>query len=572
MFFDFLTYNDIQHIIVIKLCFFLFLGLCLWGIYKRCRGWWFVFLVSIFSSFTYLVFVNNLGLPLWGLKGDEITITAMYEMMAHGAMFRDFAYPNLPAFYPPLWFSFFGLIGKIFSWNGIFIGKFAAASTFLLLPAVFYALQVYFWGKQKSASLPGPVAWLFSSLALFVVFDWHVVVSKPYEVVSACLIVLWTLFFLYDLWHKKISLKRGLVYSVTGGLLFMVFYFWFFLVALGITFFHLLYKRVSLRKYVSLCIVGLGILLVSAPFWYPLFESYRVLGSENWTLGYFLLSGVATHGPLLTYSISSLVLLFGLVSLIVYRKHFVPRILLSLFVAQYVWHIMGLVTLLVLSYPMQEAKGVYYFHRVVLLLGAAYGVERLWIYCKKRFSYKHKVWTRSVVLIGVCVLSTQLFFGFTVDDVHLQERRSLSRSLDSDMQDLISFLDDTNYPVHRVTLHSGISEISAFLPTNTFIYYNAHNSHPAARFSERLSVVDALTRMTDPESFFELTQHNGITPITRFIFFAEEEKGYPLYFHVDDFPHTAKEVTMYISPSVFSPDYFSEVYRSKRFVVYESNK
>ncbi len=559
-------YSDVQYFVAAKLCFFLFIELALIGIYRHWKLTYFLVIGGVLSAVAYFFFVRHLGLMFWGLQGDEITIAAMYEMFAHGSLWSDFAYPSLPPFYPPLFFQVFGLLSRFFDWHGVQIAKVAAFTTIATYPTAFYWLQAHFWKKEQlKADIPGMVAWFFSAILLFVFTDWDATILKPYELVSASLTILWTIFLLYRLWHQKFGGRDIFIFAVTGGILFMFFYFWFCLAAIAIALFHLFYQRVPGRHYAILAAVGCGMLLVAVPFWFPLAQSYARAGSENWQFGFLSLSSIATHGPALVFSVRGLLMLFALATLLVYRNIFYVRVLLSFFVSSYVWQVMGMVTILLFATPIQEVKGFSFFQHAILALAGAYGIERLWGFLTSR--YPSARWVPAIPIGVTLLFATQLFFGFFVDDPVAQRTRLIARSPRAGVLPLVDVLRARDE--HVLTLHSGITELYAFMPVNTFVYYNMHNSHPAAHFSERLALVEALASAKDSAEFFHLTVENPFGSIGRFIFFNTSGDTYPLYFHVDNFPNQSKEYVVRIPKRLLNSAWFERVYESDQFVVFE---
>ncbi|MBT7755141.1 MAG: hypothetical protein HN726_03005 [Candidatus Magasanikbacteria bacterium] len=540
------------------------------GIYRKWRLGYFVGLISLLSGISYLLLVRGRELMFWGLHGDEVTIAAMYTMVSKGPGFVDFAYTHLPAFYPPLYFWVFGFIGRMLSLNGVQVAKIATFSTILFVPIMLYLVQAWFWKKKKDAGIlfTQKLLWFLSTLLLFVVIEWDAIITKPYQFVSAAGIIIWTTMLLYWVHKERLRLLSGIVFGIVGGLLFLTYYFWFFLAAIGITFFHLFYKRVSFRAYLSLFGVGALTLLVGSPFWWPLARSYRAFGTENWQFGYLLVEWLSTHVSFFTFSISSLVMLFGFGVLVWYRKRFYCRVLLSLFIASYVWQIMGLFTILFLASPMQEAKGFYFFSRSVLAFGAAYGMTRVWFFIRRK--YKGNIFIlRTIQIIAICFLATQLPFGFFIDEPLIYNTRVSARALNPEVRLLIDYLDDKHVE-DSVTVHSGITGLHAFLPLNTFVYFNMNNSHPAALFSERLLVLDELSRAKTPEEFYTISQNNYVDTIGRFILRKDEGEQYLLYFLIDNFPHGTKEHIISFSKDLISDTHFSSVFETEHFVIFES--
>lgn len=568
-----LSYNDLQHIIAVKLFFFLFIALGLVAIYQKWRFGYFLFLIGISSGLAYFFLVHQMKLMFWGLEADEITIAAMYEMFAHGSLLSDFAYASLPPFYPPLWFWIFGLIGKFLNYNGIQIAKIGAVGAIVFYPVLFFLIQKRFWLKNQMADrakeAPGALAWFLSAIFLFVFIDWDAVIIKPYELVSASLVVLWTVLLIYQLHQNKLKGMRVIVFGITGGILFLLFYFWFFLAAIGIALFNLFAgKKIEYKKYFSLLATGIVVLVVGAFYWAPLIRVYIERGSENWQLGFFVTEWIATTGPLFDLSLRGLLMMVGFAALIIWRQHLYIRGLLSLFAASYLWQLMGLFTILFLASPLQESKGFYFFNRAILALALAYGIERLWGYLKKR--YPQAAWQQSVAIVGLIFLSTQLIFGTFADQTKVLKTREHARALEPKMEELIGFLENNYADIYKkITLHSSLTPLHAFLPLNDFIYFNQHNSHPAAQFSERLAYIKSLALINSPDEFYWATKKTPFGAIDLFIFYTGDPDYYPIYFHLDDFPYQLKELVVNIPRKLFNEEYFDKKFENKNYTVFQ---
>lgn len=568
-----LSFNDVQHITAAKICFFVFILVGLIFIYKKYKPSLFLFFLGGLSALSYYFFVSDIGLMFWGLRGDEITIAAMYEMFAHGSFWSDFAYPHLAPFYPPLFFWLFALPGRLFDWNGIQIAKVAAFVTIFLFPAFFYFVQKYFWSKRilQDKKAPALVSWFVASIVPFAVIDWDAIILKPYELLSASLIIIWTVALLYVIHKEKWSSVYLLSFGLSGAVLFVLFYFWFFLAAIGIALFNLFYhSSLNLKKYSYFALTGILVLFFSTPFWLRLALNYAQYGAENWQLGFLSLPWLATYGLGLEFSVRGIIFLLGLLSLIIFRQRFYIRALLCLFVSSYIWQMMGLFTITFFASPLQESKGFYFFNRIILVLAAAYLLEYLWHYFESKYTSLN--WRRTVLVIGLILLSPTMFFGTFADDPVAQRTRAESKQPREGVLELVGFLKSKNDSFEKITLHSGITELYAYTPVNTFVYYNMHNSHPAADFSERFYFTQELARATRAEDFFSLSQSNNFGQIGRFIFFQSDTDFYPLYFHIDNFPNQSKTEIIQLPKKLFTEDFFEKVYESNQFVIFEPKK
>lgn len=561
------TFVDLQHFIGIKIVFFVFLLVSIWGIYKKKSVSFFAWTGGITCAAAYTLLVNDLELMFWGLKADEITIAAMYQQFAHGGLNVDFNYGHLVPFYPSLFFQLFAVVGKVLDFNGVQMAKVAAAATMAVFPALLLYVQKIYWSQKRDTKAPGALAWLVGVVCVFVFAGWDAVITKPYELVSASLVVLWTALLLVDLYTDKLTTTRAIVYGIVGGVLFWMFYFWFFLAAIGVALFNVFQKepRVEIRHYSQLFLVGIVALIIAAPFWAPLVRTYALHGAENWQLGFFTFEWIATYVPEFVFSFQGIGLLLGVVALIWWRKYIYVRALLSLFAAGFVWQIMGLITIAGFSSPLQESKGYLFWSTAILAFALGYGVERLWFLHKDKL----KEHTASAALVGLVLVTPQLLFGTFVDTKEFYEVRHRARSLQIEERELVDALSKVGVST-KTTLTSGIPKLHAFLPLQEYIYFNQHNSHPAAQFSERLLFVEELTHSSSSAELYDKIRMPE-TQIDLFVWYkgGERSDAYPLYFNLDNFPYRIEEKVFYIPKYLFSDEYFTPVYENDAYIIIE---
>lgn len=559
------TFSDLQHFVAIKLLLFIFILFALLGIYKKWGSVYLIWLGAICSAAAYFLLVNNLELPFWGLKADEITIMAMYERFAHGGFWTDFNYAHLPAFYPSLFFQLVAVIGKFANWNGVQMAKFSVLVTILVFPILLYHVQKLMWKHKQDQHAPHALAWVLGTAFVFILAGWDAVITKPYELVSATGVILWATFLSIDVYEQRMNLKKLIAYGIIGGLLFWMFYFWFFLAAIGIGYFNLFTKgKVTLRQYGQFLLVGIITLLVSVPFWFPLARAYAAHGAENWQLGFFTIEWITTQLPAFAFSVHGIVLLIGLIGLIAWRHILYIRALLALFCAGLTWQAMGLSTILLFASPLQESKGYLFFSTSILAFGAAYAIEKWWLHYETKFKVSHT----TAALVALLVIAPQLPFGTFADSEKVQEVRVRAKVLKPELRELATFLATQNVQ-RKVILTSGIPELHAFVPFTEFIYFNQHNSHPAALFSERLAFVKQLTTIRTSQDFYDTIRTHEFAPELMIFYKGGERKdAYPLYFNLDNFPHRIREETLYLPKSLLDSNKFEIVFENGAYIVF----
>ncbi|MFH1286612.1 MAG: hypothetical protein ABII02_02575 [Candidatus Magasanikbacteria bacterium] len=570
---DGFTLSDINHILAVKGCLILFLLCGLGIIWKKLKPIWFLLLTSTLAAASYAIFVDNLGLMFWGLAGDEITIAAMYESFAHGGFFTDFAYADFPAFYPPLFFWIFAIPGRMFDWNGIQMAKVGSLVSIFLFPLIVYGAQSLYWKyeKKKESIVSSPILWMLIPLIIWIFIDWDAMILKPYEVATGPFSVLWMYFLIRDFTRKTLSWKRVLAYGCSGGLIFMTYYLWMIFVGIAIALRGLWVSKKEVWFFYSrLMMVGGLVLFFSLPYLGPLVWTYHVNGSENWQFILMYAKSISYHAEMFSViSWRGFLMFVGFVSLIFFWKKEFIRTALLIFLATYVWQAMGFATIFFSATPIQESKGFYILGRTALACGLAYGLVWLWNFLEnKKYTFN---WQRPALTVALVFLSTHMIFGFFIDDPLVQIRRVQSRGSRETVAELVTFLQNDGMRGRQVrTLHAGISELHAYVPMNAYIYFNQHNSHPAALFSERYAFVHQLSRSSNAKEFYGLSTNAWFGSIDRYILFKKEDLDYyPLYFHLDNFPHGAKDVIMRVPKDLISNMYFETVFENGEFIVWD---
>lgn len=571
-----LNFSDLQHIIGVRFCLLLFLILGVFFIYKKKPLWLFLLMTGILASISYFIFVDDLPLMFWGVQGDEVTIAAMFNTFAHTSFFSDFSYHNLPPFYPPLFFWIFALPGRIFDWNGIQMAKMASGISIAVFPILTYLIQKWYQKTtpqdEKNDFSPSNITFFLAPLFVFLFIDWDAFILKPYEAITAFLSIIWVVYLGLDAYYKRLSVKRILVYGISGGILFLTYYLWLVFGAIAFSLFALqnIKKQDQWYYYGRLFIIASVVFLVATPYIIPLILSFREFGSQNFQISYFVFPNAKFQAVMFEFfSWRGLLLLGGFISLIVFRHLLYIRLLISFLLSSYIWYFIGLASLFFYGASNQEFKGFYFIDRIILAISVAYGIERLWKYFEaKKFAYD---WKRPLLLLGLFFLSTQMIFGFFLNDPVALHRRYASTQLDGEIVKLSQFLKQNPLPNEdALVLQAGIPQLLAFVPVNNFLYYNAHNSHPAATFSLREDYIVALGYAKGSEHLSVLASTTPYGAIGRFVFFKNtDSENYHLYYNVDNFPQGGISKVHTLPKKLFVEPHFQKIYENNKFIVFD---
>ncbi|MDD4902210.1 MAG: arabinofuranosyltransferase [Patescibacteria group bacterium] len=557
-------YDNLMSVVSVKFVLIMFVALAITFVLMKAKPWLFLLLTGAAAAVSYALISHNFILSFWGLVGDEATIAAIFNTFAHVSFFSDFAYHNLPPFYPPLFFWIFALVGKIMSWNGVTIAKFASVASFFLIPLLVYWLFKFFNNRDENKSELPEAAPLLFSLFIFILVDVDVMIGKPYEVLAAAAAVLWTIFLVRkarQAWNWKIMVSFGVI----GGLIFMTYYLWLIFAAIAIALYALsVAKKEQFVFYGRLLSVAGISLLVASPYLFPLVFAYLKIGTENWQTAIFTPNGLVYSLQALTeFSWRGALMLAGLVAAIYYRRDERVKPALCLFIASYLWWAMGLATVYFFNSPFQEFRGFGLIDRLALGYCAAFAIARLFGKWKEKIGQRGQ---EVILIVGLLILSLYLPCGTFVDADGVRNRMIKSKSMYPIEVKLFDFLKKDQAPPGLV-LNSGLAELPAFVPVNTFIYFGQHNNHPAAHFSDRQAYLRAMAGAKDPAEFYRL----AATPygeITRLIL-ARDKKDYVIYFNLDEPVAGIKQDNLRLKGDLISEKYFTKVFQDDYYAVWD---
>jgi len=266
------------------------------------------FLFGIALVGIVLLGLKNTSYALNGVNGDAGFQTAQVTKFAAYSRSVDFAYKDLPAFYPPLYFYILGRIAALLNIEPYRMMKYGLVTIVYILPF----LTRKFW----SFVLPS-IASIAVVLSVFFFQDWY----KPSEWLSLFLFLPWWLYFIENLGLQNKT--HGLLWYATGGLIgaliFTTYYYWFFIGGLSLLF-HFVFQRMTWERAHhssrALWLQRLGILssaaFFSLPYWGPyLVSMWRTGGWAPLQNRYFIENFTLLEFPFFALSITGILLLLG---------------------------------------------------------------------------------------------------------------------------------------------------------------------------------------------------------------------------------------------------------------------
>jgi galactan 5-O-arabinofuranosyltransferase len=471
-----------------------------------------------------------------GVSGDSWFISSMIAKFKHTWANTDFVYPELHSFYPPLFHYVMGKLAWITGtdpWSMLNVGM---TLTTFFLPWGIYAM----WKQVVEERL----AFIFMVVAMYASVD--SILFKPYEVISMTIFIPWALRFL-EFGRGKMSKRELLWGGLIGAALFMTYYYYFFLLIPFLP----LRTWIDWRSHHSRSQLGnvwrgylrlFGwMMLFSIPYWLPLMYDILRFGMQSFQNRWFQPYMVA--GPYGTGEEWWIILgLLVVVALTVREK--LARGLTLLLVAQLLWLLLAYIGML-LDTPLLHMR-IFGLTRYLAWMGLAWGVVLLGDQIKQADFKPFK---------GHLPVALAVLFAFFVAQELHQDRKISNYKLakKSELPALPWFPAFREKAKDKVFLTNRY-DLSAYRPLYHFIAHNAHFSHPASRFRERLKFLSLLSKSGNAGFVSTMMRNNKFVPIDYLILDDRQIKIYD-----DNFPdwnaHT--EVKLEFKEEVLSGPGFS---------------
>lgn len=504
-------------------------------IWKKPKAWLFALLASVSVTTFYLIISAPLKTMWWGTNGDEIFIVSSLTQVMHDSAWQDFYYHNLPPFYPPLYFWITGLIGKLFVNTAIGAMKIGVAATLSAWFIGTYAWLQLFRTKIhdiKNTVVRNPWFWMLSPLLFFFLLDFNDIILKPYETLPALILVFWLGLLSISLQERIWNKKHYAFFGLTGALLFLSYYFWWFIILPALFVIWVMTKN---RKITSLRIIGTGSIIATLASVYllPLAYSYRN-GIENWQALFFVPHDFTTFLPFETISWRLPIIILGIAGLIFFYKKTFIKSLVLIVGSSFLYYYLSVFFFIIGKHPIQAAKPFLFLVSAVLAISAAYTC--VWAWNK----YADRIDNTKPLVLFILILSLVFWpMASWIDDPIVINQIEQDQKADAEVID-VQYAITKNVPDYknRTWLSTGIPKINAYIPLHYYVAYNPHFSHHAAKYSERLTTIERLT--TVPAEGFKSAIES--LPIDALLLKHNVQTDtYPLYFWQDNYPNGGKE-------------------------------
>jgi hypothetical protein len=517
------------------------------------RGWLVTVLVAAFLAGGAALVLSGTDFPPLGIALDQGFRAASVTRYAHTVSLVDFAYRDLPAFYPPL---FFWVLGRGAAWLGappyemLKLGVLACA---LAAPVASFVLWARLTRDQMVASAVAVGALAFQ--------DWY----EPYAWLAVVVFVPWWLTFVVQVGRDR-PLRRGALAcgTIVGAAVFCTYYYFFFIGAVHLLLAFALRRpaaRAGLvlgpRRTRDAAIVLGGAALLSAVYWLPLLVSIVTTpGARSMQNRYYDASIAGLPLPFLDFDLVGWLMLLGLVYLAVamFRSE-LALALATLLGAAYAWFLLGEIGVLV-DVPLLTVKTNLLID-VVLLAGTSLAVVeigRALVRARPIVGRVGLAGVRAAMVVIAAVVVFALGTAAMAEIPYVDEQRAATEPVAL----LDTFDRATRGAATDTVVLTDQEAIPEYRPVYVFNVWNAHYSHPAAEFDDRTRFLERLAAEDDPAVFAAALRLNRYDRVDSVALRPEGgELGYTYF--ADAFPRGVTRETI-----VFRVEQFDDMWFDRR--------
>lgn len=504
-------------------------------------------LLSIFFTTSVLLILKNTPYSFGGTTGDPGFHIAYITKFAFANNFVDFYYKDLPSFYPPLYFYILGKLATLFDIAPYAMLKIGLVITLFLLPFLVYVFWSFLVGRNQAILIVA---------VLFFIEPFH----KPSDYLSQLIFIPWWIIFISNGAHKKSNVWFVVIGGIIGSLIFQTFYYWFLIGGVSV-FVDIAFQKIFLNfsnrqvltKIKNKFVVLLSTALLSSYYWAPYIYSMWSNGGWNQLQARdFSLSNVFLAFPLFSFDLQGILLLIGAIHLVLtFRSDKVSFGLLSILLSTYLFMVIGYVAI-IFDNPLKANIGMRLVP-TILAISFLRCVGNLW---------KNKVWEKLKIgngrfLFEVLLIIIALFIGQNYVHNIINEGVNAANETKYPEEFLRVFHDIFGYENQDKVMFAdaSYSGLATYLPIYTFVSPNAHYSHPAAIFYERIEFINKLAELDDATLFAAAIMNNKYSKID-YILLEPEGSFYRYKYGDDNFPFGRKSMTIYFSQSMFDDLFF----------------
>ncbi len=517
------------------------------------RGWLVTGLVAVFLAGGAALVLSGTDFPPLGIALDQGFRAASVTKYAHTAALVDFAYRDLPAFYPPL---YFWVLGRGAAWLGA--PTYEMMKLGVLVCALAAPLAAFGLWRRLTRDAMVALAVAVGALAFQ---DWY----EPYAWLAVVVFVPWWSAFVLQVGRDRPLGRRALAWgAIIGAAVFCTYYYFFFIGAVHLVLALALRRPVARaglvlgpRRPRDTTIVLGGAALLSAVYWLPLLVSIVTTpGARSMQNRYYdaTVSGIPL--PFLEFDLVGWLMLIGLTYLVVamFRSE-LALALSTLLGAAYAWYLLGEVGVLV-DVPLLTVKTNLLID-VVLLAGtslAVVEVGRALLRARPLIAGFGAWGVRTAVVVVAAVVVVSLGTTAMADIPYVDEQRAAVEPVAL----LDAFDRATRGAAADTVVLTDQEAIPELRPVYVFNVWNAHYSHPAAEFDDRSRFLERLAAEDDPAVFAAALRRNRYDRVDSVALRPDGDELRYSYF-ADAFPRGVTRETI-----VFREEQFDDAWFDRR--------
>jgi len=450
----------------------------------------------------------------------------MVANFMHSNFSTDVTYEGLSGFYPFYFYYAVAKIGILFDLSYYKALKYGAFITIYFIPISSYLLWRNIYAKEESYIM------VLSTLFVITISMFF---RKSYEVISLVLIIPWWIYY-FNL-SAKIK-KEAIVGGLIGGVLFGVFYYYFFPVIVA-SIWVLLKNIRNLRHHFKYYLIFIASFMITAsPYLFPYVYDLIIYGSEPFQNRYF--TPELLHFPLENIStVKDFLFFLGFMYLILFRHKLVECYLLLLVLSSYLWIFLGHIGILV-DTPLLVNK-ISIFINLILSLG--FGL--LLNYIAKNLKSIH-VHPKTTVAIMLSILSTTSLFTQMADAYKSPELKSAKEFKVDKLwlnKDILERFKNKNILADRSRML-----VTSNYPIYFFTTWSSCYTHPASKLMKRIEFLEKLSKSENSDFIAWILRNNMFSSID-FVWFSNQTYN---LLH-ENFPHANpyKMITIKYNPIFF---------------------
>lgn len=425
---------------------------------------------------------------LGGGSGDNYFSTSMIATFMYTHNSEDFTFTGLSSFYPYYFHYLIAKLGYFFELTPQKTYKYGSFLIIYLSPILTYLFWKKIYNDQESFQI---------TLATLFVLVLGMYFRKPYETISLVLILPWWIYY-FNVSEK--TLKHAIIGGIIGGILFGIYYYWFFPIILSSLFVIIINAKDILKQksYIYYLVFSLVLVTVASPYLFPYLSDLLLVGSEPYQNRWF--TPHQLNFPLQKIiSIKDFLFLIGFVYLIISRKKLIERNLLVLLLASYIWIFLGHVGI-INDTPLLHVK-ISVFITLILSISIVLFIQEVMIRFKADYNLK------AIITFAILVYTMNPFFVSLASKYNSKELLAAKNFRVPHIikdEKLINILEGKTILADSSTTRN----LNPYIYIHFFTEMNSHYAHPSSLTSQRLAFLDMISKSKN-QKFINWILHNN---------------------------------------------------------------